>query len=427
MSYKVVSIFCGCGGLDQGFRHDLFDIALAIDNDPVAVETYNLNLSPVAISLDVTSGQFHALLTKLGGADVVVGGFPCQGFSKAGPKAKHDPRNKLYGAMVDAVRMLKPKIFVAENVDGLEQNFRGEYLNAIKRDFSELGYSVENRILNFLGFGVPQHRRRIFFVGAADGYVWTWPEYSHEFETRNGERKIEAPLFDSAFAMRLPALTISDAIGDLRSLDSDVPDHEVRQWKAEDNLIIRRIGEGQKLCNVRFSDTSVYTWEIPEVFGETTDLEKAVLETIAKNRRRKRYGSIPNGNPLPTSEVCRLLGEEVGEDVFESLVNRGFLKKIDVRYDLKGAMFCSGTYKRPRWDEPSPTILTNFFSPRYFLHPKENRPFSVRECARLQSFDDGFRFCGDLVDKYRLIGNAVPPLASQRIADAVHKTLESGE
>ncbi len=107
---------------------------------------------------------------------------------------------------------------------------------------------------------------------------------------------------------------------------------------------------------------------------------------------------------------------------------KGYLKEIDGKHDLKGAMFCSGLFKRPCWDEPSPTVLTNFYNPRYFLHPLKNRPFTLRECARLQSFPDDFRFLDDtgavdLVSGYRLVGNAVPPLVSRAFADAALASL----
>jgi DNA (cytosine-5)-methyltransferase 1 len=104
------------------------------------------------------------------------------------------------------------------------------------------------------------------------------------------------------------------------------------------------------------------------------------------------------------------------------------LKEVDGKYDLKGAMFCSGLFKRPQWHAPAPTILTNFYNPRYFLHPLEDRPFTLRECARLQSFPDDFLFLDetgvvDLISGYRLVGNAVPPLVSRAIADAVLASL----
>jgi DNA (cytosine-5)-methyltransferase 1 len=164
------------------------------------------------------------------------------------------------------------------------------------------------------------------------------------------------------------------------------------------------------------------------VFGKTTARERNVLATISKHRRHKRYGSIPNGNPLPVAEIEALSGLTATRPEIDTLLEKGYLKEIDGKYDLKGAMFCSGLFKRPRWDEPSPTVLTNFYNPRYFLHPEHNRPFTLRECARLQSFPDDFRFLDDdgavdLISGYRLVGNAVPPLVSRAFADAVLASL----
>ena len=149
-----------------------------------------------------------------------------------------------------------------------------------------------------------------------------------------------------------------------------------------------------------------------------------MLETISKHRRHKQYGSIPNGNPLPSAEIERLSGLSDIRPEITSLLGKGYLKDMGQKFDLKGAMFCSGLFKRPKWDEPSPTVLTNFNNPRYFLHPEEDRPFSLRECARLQTFPDNFVITGSesnvsLVDGYRLIGNAVPPLISQHLAGSV--------
>ena len=222
-----------------------------------------------------------------------------------------------------------------------------------------------------------------------------------------------------------PPRTIRDAIGDLVKLSEKVPDHQISKiWPKKYEKVFREIQPGQKLCNVRHASTSVYTWEIPEVFGEVTPREITVLKTISKHRRHKQYGDIPNGNPLPQGEIERLSGlSEISQELM-SLLDKGYLKDMGQKYDLKGAMFCSGLFKRPKWDDPSPTVLTNFNNPRYFLHPQEDRPFSLRECARLQTFPDSFVITGpgshvSLVDGYRLIGNAVPPLMSQHLAGAV--------
>jgi DNA (cytosine-5)-methyltransferase 1 len=374
---------------------------------------------------------FKRKLRALGSADVVLGGFPCQGFSKAGPKALDDSRNTLYREMRRAVQALQPRVFVAENVDGLSQNFGGFYLRRIAEDFAELGYRVEHRVLDAAAYGLPQHRRRLFFVGVAarvDVPPFEWPDRTHAVSHRNGESPThkDLPLFSSSSSAN-PSdapVTIGQAIGDIVELGSK-PDHEILPtWPAKYNHIFKAMGPGQKLCNVRHASTSVYTWEIPEAFGTTSSSERLVLETIARNRRHKRYGSIPNGNPLPAREIARLCGlRSVGREI-ASLLSKNYLKQKGSGYDLKGAMFCSGLFKRPEWDAPAPTVLTNFYNPRYFLHPSEDRPFSLRECARLQGFPDTFEFLPadpsiSLVDGYRLVGNAVPPPLAGVIAGSV--------
>ena len=213
-------------------------------------------------------------------------------------------------------------------------------------------------------------------------------------------------------------------------LDANVADHRVvLKWPKRYDQIIRKIGPCQKLCNVRFAPTSVFTWDIPEVFGKVTKPQIEVLETIGKNRRHKKYGSIPNGNPLAQDIIEGLSGlPDLTKDLAR-LVEKGYLKEQDGKYDLKGAMFCSGLFKRPDWEQPSPTILTNFYNPRYFLHPTEDRPFSLRECARLQGFPDSFMFTDSeseqkLKDGYRLVGNAVPPALAKLFGRSVAKLLD---
>lgn len=425
----VVSLFAGCGGLDVGFKELNYDLIYACDNDPAAIDVYKRNIDERAYVRDVTSDSFHAEMDSLDSCDVILGGFPCQGFSKAGPKRHDDIRNFLYLEMHAAVNRLKPRVFLAENVDGLSQNFKGAYLEAIVSDFKKIGYRVEYRLFDSVAFGVPQHRRRIYFVGTRDDLVETfeWPEHTHSSKSRNGESSIQdrGDLFTTNQYPPCTAVTIRDAIGDLTNLDSSIPDHRVTYaWKDAWNSIFDKIGPGQKLCNVRHSPTSVYTWDIPEVFGPISDQEKAILEIIARNRRHKKYGAIPNGNPLSLAVIKELLAIDVPRRHIDSLLEKGYLKELGGKFDLKGAMFCSGLYKRPVWDQPSSTVLTNFHNPRYFLHPEKNRPFSLRECARLQGFPDDFVFTiGDsareLIDGYRLVGNAVSPPVGRAFARSI--------
>lgn len=431
----VLSLFCGCGGLDLGFHEAGFDIVYAADNDAAAISVYKRNIDANAYVKDVCSAEFHSDLRQLPNVDVVLGGFPCQGFSKAGPKRQADERNFLYLEMKAAVAMLRPKVFIAENVDGLGQNFGGSYLRAIVNDFSQVGYRMEWRLVDAVAFGVPQHRRRILFVGVRnDEASFPWPVSDHGLPRRNGESQIAhstSDLFEEGAGQQrlLPARTIRDAIGDLAEI-GHVPDHLItNKWPSGYASIFKAIGPGQKLCNVRHADSSVYTWDIPEYFGVISQKQRSILETIAKYRRHKKYGDIPNGNPLPTDEIASLMGiAEVTQGDMDILSSLGYIKELNGKFDLKGAMFCSGLFKRPSWDSPSPTVLTNFHNPRYFLHPEEDRPFSLRECARLQGFPDEFLITDQqsevsLEDGYRLIGNAVPPPMSRVLAKSVFKAL----
>jgi DNA (cytosine-5)-methyltransferase 1 len=434
----VASLFSGCGGLDLGFQRAGFEVIYACDNDPDAVSVYRQNISQAVVLRDVLSDEFSVDLDRLDVADVILGGFPCQGFSKAGPKKAKDFRNFLYERMMFAIDRLKPKLFVAENVDGMVQNFGGSYVNSIVNDCRSIGYAVHWRVLDALEYGIPQHRRRIFFVGTRAGTgIPTWPLPTHTERNRNGERHL-ARLNDDLFSgfdneencvTLQPPRTICDVLSDVGSLGS-VPDHVVTSsWPSTHIAIFRKIGPGQKLCDVRHSTTSVKTWEIPEIFGTVSNIERIILETIARNRRSKRYGIIPNGNPLLQAEIERLSGLNNTDFELQRLVKVGYLKVKGEGYDLKGATFCSGIYKRPCWNEPAPTVLTNFHNPRYFLHPIEHRPFSLRECARLQGFPDTFVFCNGsadvpLISGYRLVGNAVPPPLAFRIATVLRKAME---
>lgn len=456
--FRAVSLFSGCGGMDLGFAGAGFAVVRAIDLDPAAAAVHAANFGGPALLGDVTRTDFAAWRRELGPVDVVLGGFPCQGFSKAGPKRADDPRNGLYRAMLGAVRELRPACFVAENVEGLAQNFGGRYLEQISGDFGRLGYQVAVALIDAIGYGVPQHRRRIFFVGTTAGMAPAgWPPPACAVRVRNGEtgRPRSMPsalhgllgpdrppepagsvtgadpgLAGAGLAVLAEPVPISAAIGDLRSLDARVPDHQViTGWPGRYEAIIKAIGPGQKLCNVRHGPESVRTWDIPEAFGPVTAAERDILEAIARNRRHKKYGTIPNGNPLPVPVIEELTGQRDLGPVLDALCERGFAKARGGGYDLRGGLFCSGQFRRPAWHAPAPTVLTGFGNPRYFLHPLEDRPFSLREAARLQGFPDTFvlRPPGvPLPDAFRLVGNAVPPPLARALAGQVAAALTAG-
>ena len=438
-SLEAVSLFSGCGGLDLGFIQAGGRVVYACDRSKHAVACYRHNLGEHCHQRDVTSADFRADIAQLDRTDLVLGGFPCQGFSKAGPKRPDDARNQLYRSVQQTVLRLQPHAFIAENVDGIQQNFKGEFVRRVREGFQadHVAYDVHYQILDAAHYGVPQHRRRAFFVGirrdrSQANAPFRWPSPTRQPRRRSGEfmlPKSSAGLpVEDADALPPPA-TVRDAIGDLHGSDTRLADHHTTgRWPDHYAHVFAAIGPGQKLCNVRHAATSVYTWQIPEAFGATTAVQRTILTTIGKHRRKKMYGSIPNGNPLPVDAIVRLtqLDRRTVEAECPRLVTAGYLKPKKGGYDLKGAMFNSGMFKRPEWDAPSPTVLTNFHNPRYFLHPEADRPLTLRECARLQSFDDRFGFTAagiSLVEGHRLVGNAVPPRLATAIAGAVVATL----
>ena len=420
MSYNVVSLFAGCGGKDLGFVRAGFNIAWANDMDYAACESYRQNLGEHIVHGDIR----EIGMDQIPEADLVIGGFPCQGFSIVGTRRLDDERNFLYRAMKSVIREKRPAFFVAENVRGLLNMARGGVVAAMVEEFRSLGYRVDYRLLNAQDFGVAQHRERVFIIGNRLGLENPFPEPTHR--ERAHPRLAQVSMYSEEPNELRPYLTLRDAIGDLEELGG-VANHEIdHSWERKKphwRSIMEHIGEGQKLCNVRLGERSVYTWEIPEVFGPTTEIERAVLLAIAGNRRRKEFGP-KDGNPLPLVVIRGLCEVEDLEGIIGSLVAKDYLVDLGGRYELKHAF--NGIFRRLRWDVPSEAVLTVFDSPRYYVHPSQHRPFSVREVARIQGFPDDFHFYGKIKEQYTQIGNAVPPRLAEAVAREVMRTLQQG-
>lgn len=154
--WNVLSLFSGCGGLDLGVLSagDMFTIVHAIDNCRVAMETHKANISSAFHDVrDIRKVQ------RFSKCDIVVGGFPCPGFSVAGPRLLDDPRNFLYIHFIRALIQTRPKIFVAENVKSLLSMGKGQSFQQMIEDFSAAGYWVVSQLLNTVNYGVPSFVR----------------------------------------------------------------------------------------------------------------------------------------------------------------------------------------------------------------------------------------------------------------------------
>ena len=217
---KVVSLFSGAGGMDLGFVNAGFEIIWANDFFEDAVNSYRKNIGKHMIHGDITKISSDDIPN---GADVIIGGFPCQGFSVANTKrSMQDKRNFLYKEMLRVIADKQPKFFVAENVKGLLSMEGGKVFEMIKSDFENLenrdgqkiGYKVDARILNAAEYGVPQTRERVVIIGNRIGVENPYPIPTHYVE---GVSKSKTGL--------LPAITTQQAIGfleDIRTTNKEI-------------------------------------------------------------------------------------------------------------------------------------------------------------------------------------------------------------
>jgi DNA (cytosine-5)-methyltransferase 1 len=159
---RIISLFSGVGGLDLGFIREGHKIIWANDIDKEAVETYKMNIGAHIICEDIAKIDS----VKIPCCDMVIGGFPCQGFSVANMKRhSEDSRNKLYLELLRVIKDKKPKYFLAENVKGLTTLSGGKILDIILNDFENAGYRVKYKVLDAADYGVPQRRHRVIIIG----------------------------------------------------------------------------------------------------------------------------------------------------------------------------------------------------------------------------------------------------------------------
>ena len=176
----VVSLFSGAGGLDLGLIRAGHRIVWANDFDRNAVETYRKNIGNHIVCDDIK----NIAIRTIPAADVVVGGFPCQGFSLANRlRAVDDERNSLYRFFFKTIKVLQPKFFIAENVKGILSLGGGAVVEKITSDFARAGYRVERRLVNMANYGVPQTRQRVIFVGQRKDlgkeFLFHYPQADH--------------------------------------------------------------------------------------------------------------------------------------------------------------------------------------------------------------------------------------------------------
>lgn len=261
----VIDLFSGCGGLSKGFMDAGFDVLLGIDHDDDSLKTFQANhTGSHVLKLDLFDiSTIKEIKKTLKGIcpDVIVGGPPCQGFSLTGTRNFDDKRNQLYLSMIEAVKELKPKAFLIENVPGVARLYGGAIKNEIIARLTRLGYSVSMQILIAADYGVPQIRKRLVFVGM-----------------RNNEFKFPEPILKPQ-----NYITTLEAIGDL-------PSREKTFGKEEDEYSKEPKTNYQK--QMRGKQTKLYN----HVATNHTDLVKSIISQVPEGGNHKNLPEGVGGN-----------------------------------------------------------------------------------------------------------------------------------
>jgi DNA (cytosine-5)-methyltransferase 1 len=352
-----IDLFAGAGGMSLGFEQAGFDVAAAIEIDPIHCATHEYNFPQTrticSSVIDLTGDEIRSRAQLSGKEiDVVFGGAPCQGFSLMGKRVLEDPRNQLVFHYVRLVEELNPKYCVFENVKGLTVGKHIQFLDELIQSLGNAGYNVLTpyQVLNAADYGVPQDRRRLFLIGTRKGLPV--PQYPQPHQTK---------------------ITVWDAIGDLPNADSfKVLNHIDRvsvKWETH-NPYARKL---------RCFDLDLDDYSYQRKFDP--NLLTCSLRTKHTNNSRGRFEATLPGK---TELISR----------FRKLHPDGLCNTLRAGTDS-----ARGAHTSPR---P--------------IHPYLARVITVREAARLHSYPDWFHFHKTKWHGFRQIGNSVPPLLARAVA-----------
>ncbi len=364
----AISLFAGAGGCSLGFKRAGYNILYALDINGNAVETYRHNFPDIQCEIaDIMSCDFEKLLKKLrlktGELDILVGGPPCQGFSTAGTRFWDDPRNGLLKHYDNALAILRPKWFIMENVEGLLTAKGGIYVYEAARAFINLGYSIRIDKIYAQEYGIPQRRKRTLIIGNRLGMEFNLPEPIVHVHGR---------IFKNA------DITLRHTIGEL-------PDPTL-----------------DKSSPVSYNGKPKHEWE----------------EQLRDGNKKLYDHFTPKIDGIQLERITNLKPGQSMKDLPESLHHESFKRRAYRRVmdgmptERRGG--APSGIKRLIFDEPSLTITGAAI--REFIHPEDNRPLTLRECARIQAFPDWFRFQGNTSERIKQIGNAIPPLLAEIFA-----------
>lgn len=375
---RIVDLFSGAGGLTFGFyynrenntfvRNENCNIIFANEYDHAAAESFRINFPDInMINQDIkelTEEQVRALIGEEE-VDLIIGGPPCQSYSTIGRRV-YDDKAKLYNEYYRMLSIIRPRMFLFENVKGMlsMKDEKGNLvIDNIKNMFEnineELGYNIVYDTIDAVNYGVPQHRERVFIIGIRNDLDIEWDFNQLEVEPEQ--------------------LTLEEAISDLPHIASGENIHEYGEEQPENDY--------QRLMR-----------------GTNTELSAHFLAVY--------------GDKIQTIMDNVIQGE--GKDYINSLVDQGILEE---QYRLTSGY--KNTYGRLYANQPCTTITNNMSTPSGLrcIHYEQNRALTPREGARIQSFPDWFQFTGNKREIKTQIGNAVPPLLAMKFAEQLEEIL----
>ncbi|WP_290850472.1 DNA cytosine methyltransferase [Eubacterium sp. LMAG:50] len=436
----AIDLFCGAGGMSEGLIQAGFHILFSSDINPDVQRTYMNRHEQLGLHQGVNT-YFHRgdireltgnlINEKIGNLeifrnrdvpeiDAVFGGPPCQGFSRAGRRDPNDPRNMLFREYLRVINEVRPRYVVLENVTGfMDTRFYGfegvtghrypdgEIVpNILINEFQLIGYhTLQPRILNAAHYGVPQRRNRVIVMAYRNDMVPpVYPEPTHDDDT---------------------ALTITDAISDL--IRNENIRNQVHDTDTDFQIASREGRTPDVNGNTIDSNGIVYNNEISahqQIIAERFALFREGEDGAGLKNRVMSEGIDISNYPALINHCVNAMGLEQ-EQVIE-LFRAGNVSRenVDILLTKKNI--------RTRLDrnKPSATVMTIADD---YISPFEPRTFSVRELARLQSFDDSFEFLGKRttgglrrrveVPQYSQVGNAVPPLLARAVANEIMRVL----
>jgi DNA (cytosine-5)-methyltransferase 1 len=389
----MIDLFAGAGGLSEGLSEAGFSSLFANEVVDVYASTYSRN----HVNANVSTGDIRSLDPKQvleqtgigqGELDLLAGGPPCQGFSINAPaRSTKDARNHLFKDYLRFVEAFAPRAVLIENVPGLVSFERGATLHAIIDSLASLGYGADVRILGAAYYGIPQMRWRTIVIGtrgralpsnAFPQPLCHAPVYANFTSTFDGQNIVQRP----SSATEATFVTVRDAIGDLPPLQNGEKGEPVKPYSTDPQSDYQR--------RLRTGSAGVYNHEAPRL--------------SAVNLERMKHIK-PGGN---------------WTDIPDELLPKGM--RVAKRGDH------TKRYGRVEPDGLASTIMTKC-DPHWgsYFHYSQDRSFTVREAARIQSFPDSYVFNGTLAQQFAQVGNAVPPLLAEAVGRSIRGILEDGD